>query len=380
MTEESIKKKRKPFFTTGSFDIQFFIISLILLTVGLIMLFSASYAYSLQYKHSSFAVIKQQLICAVIGVAVMFFVSKINYIYLKTLTLFAYFGVIGLLVLVLILPPDSKGFHRWIDLGFVTIQPSDLAKIAIIMSLALYMSMFYDKMRTFKYGFVAPAMIFGVICILVILEKHVSATILLGLIGLIMMYIGGTKKRYFFIIAIAAVLLVAAVFIIPQLSYAEERILSFFDKSASNVDERWQVNNSLKAIGSGGLFGVGLGNSKQKYLYVSEPQNDFIFSIVCEELGFIGASAIIGMFIFFIYRGCIIATKAPDKFSSLLVSGVMAHVGVQVLLNILVVSDSIPNTGIALPFFSSGGTALIALLIEVGIVLSVSRQASIKRV
>lgn len=380
MNENELKRKKRSYFVKGSFDIPFFIISIALLTVGLIMLFSASYAYSLQKTNSSFSIIKQQLIVTIPSFIIMLFISKLEYRYLKSFAWLIYGGVCGLLVLVLLLPANSKGFHRWIDLKVFTIQPSDFAKIAIIVLFAFLISKYYERMKDFKFGVLTMGFLLAVVCGLVILEKHVSATIIIAAIGMTMMYVGGTRKEFFILAFVLGIGLLVILYFVPHLDYAKVRIDAWLDKSYDPRGLRWQINNSLNAIGSGGLFGAGLGNSKQKYLYVSEPQNDFIFAIVCEELGFVGASIIICMFVFFIWRGIVIAIKAPDKFGSLLVIGIVAHVGLQTLLNIAVVSDSMPNTGIALPFFSSGGTAMLALLIEIGIVLSVSRQSNLKKV
>ena len=221
-------------------------------------------------------------------------------------------------------------------------------------------------------------LIIGVICGLIVLEKHLSCLVLVFFIGAALMFAGGTDWKVF--IFGLAIMAVAVVFIVnnPKIldEYAGDRITAWLDKDFSPGDKRWQTNNSLYAIGSGGLTGVGLGNSMQKYLYVSEPQNDFIFSIVCEELGFVGAAFILFLFGALVCRGIKIAKNTGARFGSLLVIGIGSQVGIQVVLNILVVTDTIPNTGIALPFFSYGGTAMMMLLFEMGVVLSVSRKSS----
>ncbi len=264
----------------------------------------------------------------------------------------------------------------------LTFQPSDIAKFALILALGVYINKYYRKMKKLKYGVLYPLIIIFVFCVLIALENHVSGLILMFLIGVGMMYAGGTKKWVF---AVGLVIAAAAIFfaitntsVLPE--YVQEKITAWLDKESDPLGSRWQINNSLYAIGSGSLFGVGLGNSKQKYMYVSEPQNDFIFSIVCEELGFIGAAVIIILFALLVIRGMVIATHTDDKFASVSVIGIMLQVGVQVILNILVVTDSIPNTGIALPFFSYGGTALLMLFVEMGFVLSVSRKSNQKKV
>jgi cell division protein FtsW len=224
---------------------------------------------------------------------------------------------------------------------------------------------------------------------LIVAEHHLSATILTFLIGVVLMYVGGAPPKIFVIAASLAGLLILALVLFPEQilqlfrslpDYMSGRIIAWLDKDYSPLDARWQTNQSLYAIGSGGMLGSGIGNSRQKYMYVSEPQNDFVFAIVCEELGFIGAALIIALFILFVWRGFIIAMRAPDRFGTLLTIGLVFQVGLQAALNIAVVTDTIPNTGISLPFFSYGGTALMMLLFEMGVVLSVSRATSFRKV
>ena len=365
--------KKSDIWVTGSFDVPFLALSLLLLTIGLVMLFSASYAYAFYNDDgNSYAYISRQLIFAVVGLVAMFILSKLNYKVIQAATVPLLLVTLALLCLVLVYHTNLRGFRRWIPLGPITFQPSDLAKFTISVVLANYISRYYHQMRKFKYGFVYPILVIAVFCGLIYLEHHMSCTILIFLIGASLMWAGGSNWKLFAIgVGIVAAVTVLVV-VNPELleNYAGERIRAWLDKSYSPDDLRWQTNNSLYAIGSGGLFGTGLGNSKQKYLYVSEPQNDFIFSIVCEELGFVGAAFIILLFGLLVWRGVDIAKKCPNRFGSLLVLGIMAQIGFQVVLNIMVVTDTIPNTGIALPFFSYGGTALILLLGEIGVVLS----------
>lgn len=369
--------KKSDIWVTGSFDVPFLALSLLLLTIGLVMLFSASYAYAFYNDDgNSYAYISRQLIFAVVGLVAMFILSKLNYKVIQAATVPLLLVTLALLCLVLVYHTNLRGFRRWIPLGPITFQPSDLAKFTISVVLANYISRYYHQMRKFKYGFVYPILVIAVFCGLIYLEHHMSCTILIFLIGASLMWAGGSNWKLF-AIGVGIVAAVAVLVVVnPELleNYAGERIRAWLDKSYSPDDLRWQTNNSLYAIGSGGLFGTGLGNSKQKYLYVSEPQNDFIFSIVCEELGFVGAAFIILLFGLLVWRGVGIAKKCPNRFGSLLVLGIMAQIGFQVVLNIMVVTDTIPNTGIALPFFSYGGTALILLLGEIGVVLSVSRK------
>ena len=376
------KSFKDTYFLTGSIDIPFLGLTIALLTIGLIMLFSASYPYAYYYKDSSYYYFIRQILFAVAGLVAMLLMSKINYKILKAIYKPVFVVTIALLVIVLFYHTNVQNFKRWIPLGPVSIQPSDLAKFTIILTLAVYISKYYKKMKTMKYGILIPIGIIAIFCGLIYLEHHLSCTILMFFIGACLMFAGGSDWKLFAFGLAVIVLLGFLVVSFPTLieNYAGKRIVAWLDKDYDPLNGRWQTNNSLYAIGSGGFFGVGLGNSKQKYLYVSEPQNDFIFSIVCEELGFLGAAIIIALFAALVIRGLIIASRCKDKFGSLLIIGVVAQIGLQVVLNILVVSDSLPNTGFAFPFFSYGGTAIFMLLFEIGVVLSVSRKTNQQKV
>lgn len=376
------KSFKDTYFLTGSIDIPFLGLTIALLTIGLIMLFSASYPYAYYYKDSSYYYFIRQILFAVAGLVAMLLMSKINYKILKAIYKPVFVVTIALLVIVLFHHTNVQNFKRWIPLGPVTIQPSDLAKFTIILTLAVYISKYYKKMKTMKYGILIPIGIIAIFCGLIYLEHHLSCTILMFFIGACLMFAGGSDWKLFAFGLAVIVLLGFLVVSFPTLieNYAGKRIVAWLDKDYDPLNGRWQTNNSLYAIGSGGFFGVGLGNSKQKYLYVSEPQNDFIFSIVCEELGFLGAAIIIALFAALVIRGLIIASRCKDKFGSLLIIGIVAQIGLQVVLNILVVTDTLPNTGFALPFFSYGGTAIFMLLFEIGVVLSVSRKTNQQKV
>lgn len=376
------KSFKDTYFLTGSIDIPFLGLTIALLTIGLIMLFSASYPYAYYYKDSSYYYFIRQILFAVAGLVAMLLMSKINYKILKAIYKPVFVVTIALLVIVLFHHTNVQNFKRWIPLGPVTIQPSDLAKFTIILTLAVYISKYYKKMKTMKYGILIPIGIIAIFCGLIYLEHHLSCTILMFFIGACLMFAGGSDWKLFAFGLAVIVLLGFLVVSFPTLieNYAGKRIVAWLDKDYDPLNGRWQTNNSLYAIGSGGFFGVGLGNSKQKYLYVSEPQNDFIFSIVCEELGFLGAAIIIALFAALVIRGLIIASRCKDKFGSLLIIGVVAQIGLQVVLNILVVTDTLPNTGFAFPFFSYGGTAIFVLLFEIGVVLSVSRKTNQQKV
>lgn len=400
------KKKRPDWLAVGSFDMPFFMLTLIILTIGLIMLFSASYTDAYYNRRGDSAYyFKRQLIFAVLGIAAMLGVSKIKYDYFKIASLAAMPVAWALLVIVLLMPPYFKDFHRWIYIGNFTFQPSEIAKLAIIMVCALgmdrnrkkiigksiYHSKFSDKISELTNGKIViydsfvQLVIYGsiilVTAVLVYKENHVSGTLLILAIGVVMLFLGEFKKHWFILIAILAVLGIILVITKPELleKYAGARITAWLNKDYDPLGARWQTNNSLYAIGSGGLFGVGLGNSKQKHLYVSEPQNDFIFSIICEEVGFLGGTVIILLFAALVYRGVVIGINARDRYGAYLAMGIVFQVGLQTALNIGVVTDTLPNTGISLPFFSYGGTSLMMLLFEMGMVLSVSRYSRNKK-
>lgn len=399
-------KKRSDFWAVGKLDVPFLLLVITILTIGLVMLFSASYTYAYYNEGGDSAYFfKRQLAFAVAGVVAMFFVSKVRYDYFKLFAIPAILFSWFLLVIVLFLPPVKDGFHRWINLGLFTFQPSEIAKLAIILFCAWHMdknhkriigkrenpSKFSKTVKELSNGKIVVYDSFVMLCLygmvivltagLVYLENHLSGTILILAIGVVMLFLGEVKQHWFILIGILAV--VAVVFFIfnPEIleKYAGERITAWLDKTYEPRGARWQTNNSLYAIGSGGLFGTGLGNSKQKHLYVSEPQNDFIFAIVCEELGFLRAVGIILLYVLLVARGVKIGLRAKDRFGALLAMGIVFQVGLQTALNIAVVTDALPNTGISLPFFSYGGTSLMMLLFEMGVVLSVSRYSRLEK-
>lgn len=378
-------KKNKPnffsnIFIDGKMDLTFLFLLLIILTVGLVMLFSASYIFANTYYGNSYYFITKQAGFAVVGVALMLFVSKIDYHFIRKFAIPFYIIMVIFLVVMLILPPMVSGtsVKRWFSIGPINFQPSELAKFAVILLLAHLIAANQKLMKTFRFGFLFLGLVVGVVCVLVVLEPHLSATVLIFLIGAVMMVVGGLQLRYIF-----GGLAVAAAGVIAVLSgvvgYAQDRITFWLNPWSAPVGEGYQTIQSLLSIGSGGWLGRGLGQSRQKYLWVPEPHNDFIFAIVCEELGVIGALIIIILFCLLMWRGFVIAMKAPDKFGSLLAMGLTFQVGLQMTLNVLVVTNTIPNTGISLPFFSYGGTSLMILLLEMGIVLSVSRSCSSKK-
>lgn len=374
------RKKRSFFNTDGKMDIIFLSLVLIILTIGLVMLFSASYAFSYQNYNNSYRFISRQAIFAVIGVIVMLVVSKIDYHFYRKFAWLFYILIIGVLGFLLAIPPMLEGMDvkRWLVLGPINFQPSELAKFAVILLLSSLIAANYKLME--KFGFVAFLIgLVAVPCVLIVLEPHLSATILVFCIGIVLLICGGLAKRYIVGGVGIGVVGVAALIFTGAIGYASDRLQYWLNPWLDPSGKGFQTIQSLLAIGSGGIWGRGIGQSRQKHLWVPEPHNDFIFSIVCEELGLIGAMVIIILFCLLVWRGFTIAMKATDKFGSLMAIGLTFQVGLQALLNIWVVTNTIPNTGISLPFFSYGGTSLLILLAEMGIVLSVSRSANLEK-
>jgi len=376
-TSLSVFRKR------GRVDVVFLALILGLLTTGLVMLFSASYAHAYYIYGNSYHFIIKQAEFAVVGLLLMWLISHVDYRVLKKFGLpWILYGLsIIMLIAVLLMPTLSEGFDykRWIKIGTFSFQPSEIAKFAIILLFAYLISKNYDKMKKFTTGVLPYVGLLGLVCILVVLEPHLSATILIFLIGLVMMSVGGAKLGWvIFSLGVLGAGGFAAI-MTGIVDYGRDRIMYWFDPFADASDKGYQTVQSLLAIGSGGLFGRQLGESRQKYLWVPEPHNDFIFSIICEELGFIGAAVIIIAFAVLVWRGVMLASRARDKFGAMLVVGLTFQIGIQAALNILVVTNTIPNTGISLPFFSYGGTALLMLLAQMGVVLSVSRECRISK-
>lgn len=378
MSAKSLKKKLS-FIQQGKIDIAFLSFVLILLSIGLVMLFSASYAYSYTYFGNSYRFILRQAIFAVIGVALMLIISKIDYHILKKFAWLIYAVTVGMLVLVLILPASTElDVKRWLAIGSFSFQPSEIAKFAIVVIFSAWLSTNAEKLKKIKY-LAWMVLLLGIVCILVVSEPHLSATVLIFLLGIVLLIVAGLQARW--IVAGAGLGVGGLLFLIfsGAISYGSDRIAYWLDPWADPSGKGYQTIQSLLAIGSGGILGRGIGQSRQKYLWVPEPHNDFIFSIVCEELGLIGAMVIILLFCALIWRGFTIAARAQDRFGTFLAIGLTFQVGLQAILNILVVTNTIPNTGISLPFFSYGGTALVILLCEMGVVLSVSRSSSVEK-
>lgn len=385
------KLKRRFFNLTSGFDMHFFILLMIVLVVGLATLYSASHVYAFNYEDGdSYFFIRKQLMWVGFGLVGMLIVSMVDYHVLHKFAIPIWLLSIALLVLALILPSGS-GVHRWIRIpGLGQFQPSELAKFGLILLFAHIISLNHKKMKTFSKGF-AP--LFGLLaftCGLVVIEPHLSGTLLICLLGLALMFIGGVRVGY--ILGIVGIGIVGVLFMVLVLGYEQDRILvwlkpleSFsneitFEDGMSGRDHAWQTIQSLYAIGSGGILGQGPGNSRQKHLFLPEPQNDFIFSVFCEEMGFVGALLVLVLFALLVWRGFVIGMKAPDKFGCILAIGLTLQIGLQVAINVAVVSNLMPNTGISLPFFSYGGTSIMMLMLQMGVVLSISRQAHMEKV
>ena len=380
------KKKVKRFskFLNNRMDYILFITVLILLSLGVVMVLSASAPSALSETGKSYTYFVRQFVFAIIGIGLMLFISKIDYRFYKKYYWAIY--AVSVLVLLLVLIPglgrEVNGATRWIGIpGLGQFQPSEITKIGLIIFYAGFLSDHKSEIKDFWKGFVRPlAFLLPPVAILYLVQNHLSVCLVIGSITAVMMLMAGCRSMYFILSGLIGALGIAIMLIKGQTSEASsfrlDRIMTFFDPWSDATGTGYQMVQSLYAIGSGGLFGVGLGNSTQKYLYIPEPQNDFIFAIVAEELGFIGCVAIIALFAVFVWRGILIAMKAPDMFGSLLAVGVTTLVAVQAIINIAVVTASIPTTGMALPFFSYGGTALVILLASVGILLNVSRAGS----
>lgn len=388
MAEATRKKKERlklrfPFVQKGvrygEVDVPFFLTVLALLVMGIIMMFSASYAWAISegYEGTYYAV--AQIKTGVIGLILMYVLSIVDYRIYRTpiIAIGSYFMPVVLLLLVLFVGTSAGGAQRWLVIGSFNFQPSELMKIGLVIFFAYLIEMNYGQMQKFKTGVLPYLVALGIVAVLLMLEPHLSCTILIGLIGMTLIWVGGARPLHFLIlivVALAAVLaIVAFLSIYEGYDYIQIRLQSWLDPFSDSQGGTWQTCQSLIAIGSGGLFGLGLGESRQKFLYLPETKNDFVFSIVCEELGFVAALTVVLLFALLVFRGFRIASQAPDKFGMLLAVGFTMHIGLQAFLNIAVVSNLVPNTGISLPFFSYGGTALILQLAEMGVVMNISR-------
>jgi cell division protein FtsW len=368
----------------GAADVQFSLLALLLLGVGVIMVLSASFARA-YYDPSGETggdpvyYFVRQLFFALGGVGAMLIFSRLPIGFFRRFSFWVLGGSVALLAAVPIIGVSAGGAKRWISLGFTTFQPSEIAKLGVILAFSTMICKYKDKMRTFKYGIAPFIIILAVIVILLGVEPHISAAIIIIALGASMLFIGGAKLYWF----VAGGGLVAGLGLfaitLPFLKHASSRISVWLDPLSDTTGDAWQITQSLYAVGSGGLLGLGLGQSRQKYLYLPEEHNDFIFSIICEELGFIGAALILVLFALLIVRGYYLAMHAKDRYSFLVCAGIITLFALQVILNVAVVTNLIPATGISLPFFSYGGTALLIQMAEIGIILSISRDIPAKK-
>ena len=360
--------------TQTSIDFPFLLLVLLLLLVGLAMLYSASYAqseYDTGYKSTS-KYLQKQAVCAFLGLGCMWLFSRIPASFWFRSAWMVYGLAILLLLLVLVAGESVNGARRWINIAGIQFQPSEVAKFAMILLLARLTRLYGTDAKKFRYGVLGFGCAMLGLLIPLALEKHLSAIMLMGMVGVVMMFVAGTSPKW-----LAAGAAAAALFVLIYISfmgYAGDRVTAWLHPEQDPGDTGYQILQSLYAIGSGGLFGLGLGKSRQKYLYLPFQYNDYIFAIICEELGLVGAVLIIALFAAMLIRGYRIALQARDRFSTVLASGLTTLVAVQTVLNLCVVTNLLPSTGIALPFFSYGGTALAVNLGEMGVLLSISRQ------
>ena len=369
------KENRRPLLRAEtSVDIPFLILVLLLLIVGLTMLYSASYAQS-EYDSGytvSTRYLQKQAVCAALGLVCMAVFSRIPAQVWLRLAWPLYGVSIVLLLSVLVIGEEVNGARRWINLAGIQFQPSEIAKFTMILLFARLTKGFGSNAKEFRYGVLGFGSALLGILVPLALEKHLSAIMLMGMGAVVMMFVAGTNMKW--ILAGIGGAVVFVVVYISLMGYAGDRVTAWLNPESDPGDTGYQILQSLYAIGSGGLFGLGFGKSRQKYLYLPFQYNDYIFAVICEELGLVGALLIMALFSAMIMRGYWIALRGADRFSTVLAAGLVTLIAVQTILNLGVVTNLLPSTGIALPFFSYGGTALAVNLGEMGIVLSISRQ------
>ena len=375
------KENRRPENRTGeSIDYLFLLLLLLLLTVGLTMLYSASFAQSQYDTHYTVSTkyLQKQAVCAAIGLVAMYVFSRIPVDFWYRLAWPLYGAGIVLLLSVLVFGQEVNGAKRWINIAGIQFQPSEVAKFTQILLFARLTRNYGQNAKQFRYGVLGFGLALLGILVPLALEKHLSAIMLMGLVAVVMMFVAGTSPKW--LLAGAAAAGVFVIVYISFMGYAGDRVTAWLHPEQDPGDTGYQILQSLYAIGSGGLFGLGFGKSRQKYLYLPFQYNDYIFAVCCEELGLCGAAAICVLFAAMILRGYWIALQARDRFSTVLASGLVTLIAVQTVLNLCVVTNLLPSTGIALPFFSYGGTALAVNLGEMGIVLQISRQRNQRKI
>ncbi len=375
----SAKENHRPVWAGEQIDYPFLLLVLLLLTLGLLMLWSASFPqseYDTGYTDSG-RYLRKQALCAAIGLGAMYFFSRIPAGVWYRFAWPVYAVSIVLLLSVLVIGQEVNGAKRWINLAGIQFQPSEVAKFAQILLFARLTRHFGPDAKTFRYGVLGFGMALMGILVPLALEKHLSAIMLMGMVAVVMMFVAGTRTRWLLAGVGAAVVFV--IIYISFMGYAGDRVTAWLHPEQDPGDTGYQILQSLYAIGSGGLFGLGWGKSRQKYLYLPFQYNDYIFAVCCEELGLMGALGIMALFALLILRGYWIALRAADRFSTVLAAGLTTLMAVQTILNLGVVTNLLPSTGIALPFFSYGGTALAVNLGEMGVLLSISRQRNMRK-
>ncbi len=366
-------KNKKPF------DFWIFAAVILLLSLGTIMVFSSSYYFSVKTVGNSFHLLIPQLEYMALSIVVLIVAMNFDYKRWGKLSPLILMVSIGLLILVLIpgVGTDLNGAQRWIFIGGQSLQPSEMAKIGLIMFLSFSLSKRKEVLQSFTKGLLPYLLLIGFIAGLVVIEPHLSGTLIIVITSCVILFCAGAKISHFVAMALPGV--AAVVVAILAAPYRFDRVKAWLNPFDYAMDEGWQTVQSLLAIGSGGLFGRGLGQSMQKYLYIPEPYNDYIFAVLAEELGFVGSAFVMLLFLVFIWRGIKVAMNAPDTFGSLMAIGITSLIGIQFLFNVAVVTNSIPSTGISLPFFSYGGTSLMFLMFGVGILLNISRYSNYER-
>ncbi|QJA10227.1 stage V sporulation protein E [Romboutsia sp. CE17] len=358
------------------FDPVVFYTTMTLVFIGIVMVFSASYIQAAFKHHDAFYFLKRNVIYAILGFIGMMITSRIEYTFWKKNA--TKIGIIAIVLLVLVLTPlgiEANGAKRWLGVGGATIQPAEIAKFACILITAKLIEKRYENIKSLMKGVLPLLLVPGIFFALIILQPNMSTAGTIILVIFVMLFVAGMSMRFVAtMIGIGAGLFAVLVLSAP---YRLKRVLSFLDPFQDPLGSGYQVIQSLYAIGSGGLFGLGLGKSKQKYFYIPEPQNDFIFAIIGEELGLIGCIVVMMLFVILVYRCIRIALKCSDVFSCMVVTGIGAQIGIQAALNIAVATSSMPATGVALPFISMGGTSLTILMGAVGIVLNISKHVKI---
>ena len=375
---KSKKKKKKKTKITIDRDNGVYVAVILLVLIGLLLVFTSSSYYALYEQGDLYFFIKKQAIWAVIGLGFMSFFARVDYHFLRKLTWPLAIGTLGLLVLVLAIGKEINGAKRWLEVGGLSIQPSEIAKYAVLFVLAHVIVKMGKEIKTISKGIVLPLAIGAAFAVLVLAEKNLSITVVITLVTYFMIMVGGANIRV--LIGLIPVGFLAGLGLIVIEPYRLERLTTYLNPWADQSDSGYQLVHSLMAIGSGGVTGQGLGNSMQKALYMPEPHNDFIFAILAEEFGLLGCIFVIGLFIFFIISAIKVAMRAKDIYGRLLAIGITLVIAIQAIINIAVVTGSIPVTGVPLPFISTGGTSLLINLVAMGVLLNIAKQGKKSKV